>query len=104
MKFLFALSIFLITLAHSAPALALEPMVCIPYKDLTAGMTTEGSVRINHNAIADGRIVQTYYKAETGLWTIVVIERPNGRLSSTSCAKIFGVGDPGVFIPTKLPA
>jgi hypothetical protein len=84
----------------AAPAAAdpLPLMTCIPHADLAAAMKAQGAALFATGALADGRKLEFYMDA-AGAWTPVVVSRPTGSVTKTSCSVIFGQGDPGAFIP-----
>lgn len=81
----------------------LTPLICIGHADLQASLQAQrGETLIAAGTLSDGRKLELYGNMGTGLWTVVVVQRPAGKsVTSTMCSMIFGEGDPGVLIPHK---
>jgi len=76
-------------------------LVCIPHGDLVKKLAARGQTFVmdGKEFLPDGRKVEVFGNLTTGLWTIVATERVGGRVTTKSCSKVFGEGDPGVVPP-----
>jgi hypothetical protein len=90
-------------LADTPPATVdLTPLVCIDHANLQTAFKARGQTLYAAGSLADGRKLEVYGDAVTGLWTVVVVQRPlGGSVTKSMCSIIFGEGDAGVFIPPK---
>jgi hypothetical protein len=87
--------------AQVDPTAPLPTLTCIPHGDLATAMKASGAVIYGIGlAQPDGRKLE-FYVTPQGQWTGVVVWRPNGSVTKTSCSQIFAIGDPGAFIPSK---
>jgi hypothetical protein len=97
MKLLAFLAAFL---ASPVLAYAPNPAACIPHADLVTAMKASGALLYASGSLADGRKLEFYMDA-AGKWTPVVVSRPSGIVTKTSCSVIFADSDPGAFIPPE---
>jgi hypothetical protein len=76
-------------------------VTCEPHGQLLGEMAAKGSVITMAEVVQDGsnRRLEAYYQADQCIWTLVIVDSPDGKVTPQSRTCLLGEGDPGVCIP-----